>query len=107
LGGMATGTIFVDTPIQPARLPRPPPPLFRPSLLGVMLLRKESASKIRYLGSTITNETRGILDPGLAKYTVVLDMIRRSQSLVQGLKIEACNYCAAFLHAFVHPIMLS
>jgi hypothetical protein len=53
----------------------------------------------------LRDEGRDILDSGLVKYAAVVDMFRRSQSLVQGLKIEACNYFAAFLQImrlFIH-----
>jgi predicted nucleotidyltransferase len=55
----------------------------------------------------LRNEARDILDSGLAKFKEILAMIQRAQSLVQGLEIEACNYSTAFLHAVVHPIMLT
>jgi predicted nucleotidyltransferase len=45
----------------------------------------------------LRDEAWCILVSGLDKFTAILGMIRETQSLVEGITIEACNYSAAFL----------
>ena len=51
----------------------------------------------------LRNEAWDILVSVLAKFTAILDMIRETQSLVEGITIEACTYSAEFLSCVCPP----